>query len=91
MKSELEELEEKVAYLKKLQANCDHEWEEPVKDTMKREIEETYWVGVDCMFGKTGRYEDVPCYSRTCKLCGKKEYSTKMEDVVIKTERRPKF
>jgi hypothetical protein len=58
---------------------------------MKKEIIETYWVGVDCMFGPTGKYETVPCYSRICKKCSKKEYTEQMEEVAVQTIKRPKF
>ena len=91
MKSELEMLKEKVKHLEEIQKKCLHDWEEPQRDTMEKEIIETYWVGVDCMFGPTGKYETVPCYSRTCKKCGKKEYTEQIEEVAVQTIKRPKF
>lgn len=91
MKSELEILKEKVKQLEEIQKKCLHDWDDPQKDTMEKEICETHWVGVDCMFGPTGKYETVPCYSRTCKKCGKKEYTEQMEEVAVQTIKRPKF
>lgn len=94
-KSELEILEEKVKQLKAKQARCNHEWLEPYKDTFQKEITriEIHHAGVDIWPYEyhTGEYETIPCYARECKICGKIERTTEMEDVVVKTIRAPKF
>jgi len=91
MKIELEILKEQVKKLEEMQRQCTHYWEEPQRDTMKKEIWETQWVGVDCFPVPTGRYETVPCWSHMCKKSGKKEYTEKMEEVAVQTVKRPKF
>ena len=95
MKTELELLEEKVAKLKRLQANCNHEWSKPEYDPEEQEIKvvEDVWYGVDVWPEErgTGRYRKVDRWSRVCKKCGKKEYTYEMEKVPVKTVSRPKF
>ena len=91
MKTELEMLKERVKQLEEIQNNCNHDWGEPQQDTMQKEIWDTQWVGVDCFPAPTGRFKTVQCYSRTCKKCGKKEYTEQMEEVAVQTIKRPKF
>ena len=95
MKTELEILEEKVAKLKRLQANCNHEWLEPEFDPEKQEIKvvEDVWYGVDVWPEErgTGRYRLVDRWSRVCSKCGKKEYTKELEEIVIQSKTRPNF
>ena len=91
MKTELEELKEQVKRLEEMQQYCTHDWQELQMDTMEKEIWTTKWKGVDCFPVPTGTYKRVPCWSRVCKKCGKKEYTEKMEEVAVLTEMKPKF
>ncbi len=91
MKSELETLKEQVKLLEEKQRNCEHDWEEPVRDTMEEPVYETVWVGIDCFPAPTGEVNTVECWSRTCKKCGKKEYTRTMQEVPVVTTLRPKF
>ena len=95
MKTELEILEEKVKKLKKKQTQCNHEWEDAKYDPERREIttEEFVYLGSDSYFRSagTGMFENVNRWSRVCKKCGKKEYAYEMEEVPIKTMKKPKF
>ena len=94
-KTELEILEEKVRKIKKMQATCDHEWDEVEYDPEKKEIttEEFVYLGSDSYYKQvgTGFYENVNRWSRVCKKCGKREYAYEMEEVAVKTIKRPKF
>ena len=94
-KTELEILEEKVRKLKEKQAQCSHEWTDAEYDPERKEIttEEFVYLGSDSYYKQvgTGLYEDVDRWSRVCKKCGKREYAYEMEEVSVKTIKRPKF
>ena len=91
MKSELELLKEKVEYLEHLQATCVHEWEAPIEDTFEKKVEVINPTRANPYNVDVVRIENVPCMSKKCKICGKKEYTTEFEEVAVKTETRPKF
>ena len=95
MKTELEILEEKVRKLKEKQVQCNHEWTSPEYDPERKEIttEEFVYLGSDSYYRPvgTGTFENVDRWSRICKKCGKKEYAYEVEEVPVKTEKRPKF
>ena len=95
MKTELEILEERVRELKRAQTLCNHEWDEVKFEPERKEITRKEWVylGSDsyCTDVGTGLFKNVNRWSRTCKKCGKKEYSYKQEEVAIQTIKRPKF
>lgn len=85
------EYETKLADLKREQANCIHEWTEPKYDPeIVREPEfEERWQGVDCFPVICGwREKEVRRWSRTCKKCGKVEYT---KQTATKVELVPKF
>lgn len=95
MKTELELLKERIKRIENMQMYCDHEWGEAEYDPEREEItrEEFVPLGVDSYYRAlgTGSFKDVDRWSRTCKKCCKKEYTYKMEEVAVKTEKRPKF
>jgi hypothetical protein len=85
------EYESKLAALRKEQNDCHHEWGETKYDPeIKSEPADFELVhqGSDC-WSRPTRYRDVeyPRWSRTCKKCGKVEYTK--EQVAVKYE--PKF
>ena len=73
MDEQLRELKERVAYLKTIQANCEHLWYEPTLDLMK----EIPSKSTDAAIGKGM----VACWSRQCSKCGKKEYAKRLIDL----------
>lgn len=82
--------ETKLANLCRIQNNCIHDWEETKYDPeiVKEPIYETKWQGVDPYYEVIGQTEKrVDRWSRTCKKCGKIEYTK--EQVAVKYE--PKF
>lgn len=87
LKSELELLEERIAILKKAQESCEHEWLEPEPDTYRLAIYEDCWLGDNVFSVPSGKFEDVPCMSRMCYKCGKKEYSFAPKEDVIPTRK----
>ena len=95
MKTELEILEEQVRKLKSAQNLCNHEWDEVKFEPESKEItrEEFVYLGSDSYWTNigTGLFENVNRWSRTCKKCGKKEYSYEQEEVAVQTIKRPKF
>ena len=95
MKTELEQLKERIRIIEDAQRKCDHDWSEPVYDPENREItrEEFVPMGSDPYFRTvgTGIYKRVDRWSRTCKKCQKIEYTYEMENVAVKTMKRPKF
>lgn len=85
------EYEQKLADLRKKQSNCIHDWSEVKYDPeIKREPYgyKTVARGSDIWEEPAG-YHDVEYkrWSRTCKCCGKVEYTN--EQVAVKYE--PKF
>ena len=84
------EYEMKLATLRTEQRNCCHEWDEVIYDPERVDepIRETRWQGVDCYPAMVGsRTISRDRWSRTCKKCGKVEYTK--ERVAVKYE--PKF
>lgn len=85
------EYEDKLSTLRKEQDNCAHKWNEPVYDPeIKYEPSdfELEFQGSDCWHRSTGFHNvEYPRWSRTCKKCGKVEYTKEQE--IIAT--RPKF
>ena len=95
MKTELERLYERIEEIKKIQQNCNHEWEEPIYDPEKKEIMdiEHIYLGSDS-FDKevgTGEYKDIPRWSRTCSKCEKKEYTYEQEKIIVESKNAPKI
>lgn len=85
------EYESKLSALRTEQKNCNHEWGEVKYDpeiTKEAYGCELVFQGSDCWTRPTG-YHDVEHkrWSRTCKKCGKVEYTK--EQVATKYE--PKF
>ena len=85
--------ERELRELHKEQANCCHEWGEVEFDPeiIKEPRFETKWQGVDCwpcIVGYTEKQEER--WSRTCKKCGKVEY-TKEQVPVEPIKYIPKF
>lgn len=85
------EYEEKLAALRNEQNNCKHDWADVVYDPEMKKEPYGYrpvHMGSDC-WGEPEGYRDVKHdrWSRTCKKCGKVEYTT--EQVAVKFE--PKF
>lgn len=75
------EYETKLANLKREQANCTHEWNRVKYDPeIQRTPEfEDHWQGVDCFPVICGWKEETKArWSRTCKKCGKVEYTYKL-------------
>ena len=84
------EYETKLAELRKEQSLCTHDWAIPLYNPEIERIPkyEDRWVGVDYMPAICGFTErKIDRWSRTCKKCGKVEYTK--EQVVVKTA--PKF
>ena len=85
------EYESKLSALRREQSNCNHEWGEVKYDPeIKREPNGCTWEfrGSDGWIVPTGyRYVEHKRWSRTCKKCGKVEYTK--EQVATKYE--PKF
>lgn len=85
------EYETKLAALKQEQYYCKHEWAEVKYDpeTVKEPEFEEYWQGVDCFPVICGwREKQISRWSRTCKKCGKVEYT---KETATKVELIPKF
>lgn len=85
------EYETKLADLRKEQSSCVHDWDEPKYDPEFKSVPDGYDMvvqGSDVWY-RPEKYKKVeePRWSRTCKKCGKVEYTK--ETVVIKTA--PKF
>jgi len=79
------EYERKLSELKMEQDNCYHNWDEAKYDPeeVQEPVYETQWQGVDCypvLVGAKTVKKDR--WSRTCKKCGKVEYTK--EQVAIK-------
>ena len=96
MKNQIESINKQIRELerKKLELECNHEWNEPKYDP--EEVEEPNyelkWQGVDPYYAATTSYtKTVPRWSRVCKKCGKKEYAYEVETIAVKTITRPKF
>ena len=85
------EYEDKLLTLRKEQDNCAHEWNEPVYDPeIKSEPSgfESVRQGSDSWYRPTSFHNvEYPRWSRTCKKCGKVEYTK--DQVAVKYE--PKF
>ena len=85
------EYEAKLAALRKEQQTCYHEWTEPKYDPEIQNVPEfeERWQGVDCFPVICGwKEKEVRRWSRTCKKCGKVEYT---KETVTKVELVPKF
>ena len=95
MKTELEQLRERIAQIEYAQAHCNHVWGPVEYEPERKEITrvEIEVVGVDIFPVEvgTGMFRNVDRWSRVCKKCGKKEYTSKQEEVAVKTIKRPKF
>lgn len=79
------EYENKLAALRTEQNICNHEWDEVKYDPEETHepIYETRWQGVDCFPEVVGmRPIKKDRWSRTCKKCGKVEYTH--EQVAVK-------
>lgn len=81
---------EEISKARSEQANCNHVWNDVEYDPEIIQVPryETSWQGVDCwpsIVGFIEKKEDR--WSRTCKKCGKVEYTK--EQVAVKYE--PKF
>ena len=75
------EYETKLAELKREQAGCAHEWSTTKYDPEIHRIPEfeERWQGVDCFPVICGWKEETKArWSRTCKKCGKVEYTCKL-------------
>lgn len=84
------EYESKLVALRSEQAHCHHEWGEVKYDpeVTQEPIYETRWQGVDCWPELVGsRPVRTPRWSRTCKKCGKVEYTKEQ----VATHYEPKF
>lgn len=84
------EYESKLSALRAEQNACRHEWGETKYDPeeISEPIYETRWQGVDCFPELVGtRPVKKDRWSRTCKKCGKVEYTK--ERIAVKYE--PKF
>ena len=84
------EYENKLSALRTEQRNCNHEWEEVKYDPEIQNIPkyEDRFIGSDYMPELIGFDEKkIDSWSRTCKKCGKVEYTK--EQVATKYE--PKF
>lgn len=82
--------EQELNELHREQSNCVHDWDEVIYDPeiIQEPIYETHWQGVGCwpcVVGHRQRMEDR--WSRTCKKCGKVEYTKERVAVAYK----PKF
>ena len=80
MKDELIKLKKE---LESIQKKCKHDWNEPIETVIKKEIIKDHTT-------HTGKYEEIPCWSRECKICGKKEYTLELKKVSKKV-RKPNF
>lgn len=84
------EYERKLQALRYEQSICDHNWGSVIYDPeeISEPVYETRWQGVDCYPALVGsRLIKKDRWSRTCKKCGKIEYTS--EKVAVKYE--PKF
>ena len=90
MKTRLEELKEEIAKIEYMQRNCNHEWNEPVEEVKKIEVYDDQFIGVNTVRKLIG-YRDVPCWTRICKKCEKKETTTEIGEIVVKTKKGPIF
>ena len=73
--------------IQQTQDRCRHEWEDSIYDPDS--VLEFYFThletqGSDCWPAGNYSSKDVPRWSRTCKHCGKKEYTKKRK--VVETE-----
>ena len=96
MKTKIEKLQEEIRKLEGLQSQCDHkEWYPTEYDPDKEEIREEYvWnQGSHSIISErlTGKYQEVPRWSRVCKRCGYKEYTYNLKTVVSETYDEPDF
>lgn len=97
MKSELEilqeqkdKIEEKIQQLIFKQSMCNHVWNDPVDDVFKKIVREVEPTRAN-PYNYRERIETISCLSRTCKICGKKEYALEEEIVPVAVVKRPKF
>lgn len=88
-----EQLKRELAQSESRMANCNHDFDKAIYDP--ETVKEGYGsvqdgAGSDPHWGYAG-YRDVKKdrWSKECKICGRKEYTTKLEPVVSSYE--PKF
>lgn len=94
LSEQIEEAKRHLEYLQSLQDNCDHEWGKGVYDPLKEA--ETKWVEDYHIMTETF-YKEVPTgvikttdrWCRTCKKCGKKDYT--FESEITRVMRKPIF
>ena len=82
--------ERELENMRREQSTCNHEWEKVKYDPeiVKEPQYEMTWKGVDCWPSIVGYAEKkIDRWSRTCKNCGKVEYTK--EQRAVKYE--PKF
>ena len=82
--------EKELEDMRREQSTCKHDWGETRYDpeVIREPKYETKWQGVDCWPSIVGYTEKkIDRWSRTCKKCGKVEYTK--EQVAVKYE--PKF
>ncbi len=94
LKRQIRKLQEQVRKIEESQAKCQHDWGDIKYDQEKRRTgtTELVWQGSDYYYrGVDTGYENVDRWSRTCKKCGKIEYTYEIEEVAVKTISRPKF
>lgn len=89
---QIENLQREMERLKNVQKNCQHVWGKVVSDPdVEKEFVYTHMGGRGSDPYPEGYYKDkdVPRWSRTCTVCGVKEYTKTLETVEVKKE--PKF
>ena len=90
IEAEIKRLQRELSRIEADQLRCNHDWCEPFEERMTEPIYETRWQGVDCYPEIVG-YKQVPCWSRVCKKCGKKETTQEFGEIVVQTKTGPKF
>ncbi len=99
MKTELEELKERIKEIEEKQYNCDHEWGEIECEPYEKDITEERFVyqGSDSYYTRvaTGQTYTSKRWTRICKKCGKKEvaydYEDKEEIIEVKKKYRREY
>lgn len=91
--SRIEELQSEIQRLQLEQANCGHQWNEAQWDPESHLEASGYRLvghGSDPYPEATGYHRvDKPRWSRTCKTCGKIQYTYTQEPIVV--GKKPKF
>ena len=85
--------QEKIEELRKEISSCSHDFDKPKYDPdYKQEGYGGHYVGhgSDPVYQYAGyTKKEIPRWSRECKICGCKEYTTQTENVVV--GKQPKF